>query len=546
MVRSVFLRMMLVVVLICMSVLSACTTKPAPVEPTSFQETPDTWWNQSVFYQIFVRSFYDSNGDGVGDFQGIIQKLDYLNDGDPSTTSDLGIQGIWLLPIHPSPSYHGYDVTDYYAVNPAYGTMDDFKQLLDEAHKRGIRIIMDLVINHTSEDHPWFQQALDPKSPYRDWYIWSKEKPQYLGPWSQVVWHMSPTGGYYYGVFWSGMPDLNYQNPKVGEEMEKIAGFWLKDVGVDGFRVDGARHLIEDGEIQANSDATHAWFKDFYQYVKGINPDAMIIGEVWDSVFAAVKYVKEDEFDLVFDFETASAILKGVGSGEARKITDAINFNYGTYPLGRTAPFLTNHDMDRIMSQLGRDEDKARVAASVMLTLPGVPFIYYGEEIGMIGTKPDEYIRTPMQWSGGKNAGFSIGLPWIGIKDDYPEKNVEQLSVMEDSLFTHYRRLVQVRNQSRVLQMGNILVVNTNDPNVYAVLRTWQGQLAFIVVNLGDEKVENLVLNRMDGISDGQYTLVPIFGEARSLSFSVSGDSGFSDLELGEIAPYQTIILAGE
>ena len=173
MVRSVFLRMMLVVVLICMSVLSACTTKPAPVEPTSNRETPDTWWNQSVFYQIFVRSFYDSNGDGVGDFQGIIQKLDYLNDGDPSTTSDLGIQGIWLLPIHPSPSYHGYDVTDYYAVNPAYGTMDDFKQLLDEAHKRGIRIIMDLVINHTSEDHPWFQQALDPKSPYRDWYILS-------------------------------------------------------------------------------------------------------------------------------------------------------------------------------------------------------------------------------------------------------------------------------------------------------------------------------------------------------------------------------------
>ncbi len=209
--------------------------------------------------------------------------------------------------------------------------------LLDEAHKRGIRIIMDLVINHTSEDHPWFQQALDPNLLIVIGISGQRE--------ATIFGTLEPGRVAYVSNRWLLLrrfdPGCRFKLPESQSwrKMEKIAGFWLKDVGVDGFRVDGARHLIEDGEIQANSDTTHAWFKDFYQYVKGINPDAMIIGEVWDSVFAAVKYVKEDEFDLVFDFETASAILKELVLVKPGRLRMRLISNYGTYPLGRTAPF---------------------------------------------------------------------------------------------------------------------------------------------------------------------------------------------------------------
>ncbi|HLF74078.1 MAG TPA: alpha-amylase family glycosyl hydrolase, partial [Anaerolineales bacterium] len=197
-------------------------SETAGVTPSAAPSEHYPWWNNSVFYEIFVRSFYDSNGDGVGDFNGITEKLDYLNDGDPDTTSDLGITGIWLMPIFPSPSYHGYDVTDYYAVNPEYGTMEDFRRLLTEADRRGIRIIIDLVLNHTSDQHPWFRSAVsDRNSPYRDWYLWSDTQPGYGGPWGQTVWHSSPTG-YYYGLFVDFMPDLNYDNPAVTDEAGKI------------------------------------------------------------------------------------------------------------------------------------------------------------------------------------------------------------------------------------------------------------------------------------------------------------------------------------
>jgi alpha-amylase len=189
--------------LLLLAVLAACA-KPAavPVQPvTGMPQGTDgySWWNDTVFYEIFVRSFYDSNGDGIGDFNGITAKLDYLNDGNPETTTDLGVTGIWLMPINPSPSYHGYDVTDYYAVNPDYGTMEDFQNLLDEAHARGIRVIMDLVLNHTSSKHPWFTSSWDPASPTHDWYIWSDTKPAYNGPWGQKVWYPSH-GQYYYAT----------------------------------------------------------------------------------------------------------------------------------------------------------------------------------------------------------------------------------------------------------------------------------------------------------------------------------------------------------
>jgi glycosidase len=198
----------------CASPTPTPTAPPATITPTA---TPDPyagtegfrWWNDTVFYEIFVRSFRDSDGDGIGDFNGIIEKLDYLE--------GLGIRGIWLMPINPSPSYHGYDVTDYYAVNPDYGTLEDFKRLLEEAHKRDIKIIIDFVMNHTSSKHPWFQQALTPGSPYHDWYVWSETDPGTLGPWGAKAWYRASNGQYYYAIFWDQMPDLNYENPAVRE-----------------------------------------------------------------------------------------------------------------------------------------------------------------------------------------------------------------------------------------------------------------------------------------------------------------------------------------
>ncbi|MGB0346259.1 MAG: alpha-amylase family glycosyl hydrolase, partial [Balneolaceae bacterium] len=204
------------------------------------------WWNEVVWYEIFVRSFYDSDGDGIGDFNGLTEKLDYLNDGDPNTDTDLGIGGIWLMPIHPSPSYHGYDVTDYRAINPDYGSMEDFKNFIVAANERGIKVIIDYVMNHTSTEHPWFQASAAGDSHFRDFYRWEESKPNYNGPWGQTVWHQR-NGDYYYGLFWGGMPDLNYENPAVKDSMFAISDFWIEEIGIDGFRQDAVLYIDEDG-----------------------------------------------------------------------------------------------------------------------------------------------------------------------------------------------------------------------------------------------------------------------------------------------------------
>ena len=215
------------------------STSPETEDIPDIQQQGETfWWNETVFYEIFVRSFYDSDGDGIGDIQGIIEKLDYLNDGNPETDDDLGITGIWLMPVAQSPSYHGYDVIDYETIEEDYGTNEDFQQLMEEAHNRGIKIIVDLVMNHCSSQHPWFVAASQNEPEYYDWFRWSNSYPGYMGPWGQQVWHMADNGKYYYGLFWGGMPDLNYENSEVKDEMWDIAEFWLTEMNVDGFRCD--------------------------------------------------------------------------------------------------------------------------------------------------------------------------------------------------------------------------------------------------------------------------------------------------------------------
>ena len=247
-------------------------------------------WNGRVWYEVFVRSFADGNGDGIGDLRGLTAKLDYLNDGDPATTSDLGITGLWLMPVMESPSYHGYDVIDYRKVEQDYGTSADFKALLAAAHKRGIKVIVDLVMNHTSSQNPWFKDAQTPGSKHDDWYVWATENPGYLGPDGQLVWHQLGKR-WFYGVFSENMPDLNLRNPAVTAELKDIARFWLQDMGVDGFRLDAAKHLIEDGRVQTNTPETLAWLKDFKASVDAAKPGSLLVGEVWDPASIAGSYV---------------------------------------------------------------------------------------------------------------------------------------------------------------------------------------------------------------------------------------------------------------
>lgn len=485
------------------------------------------WWNETIFYEVFVRSFYDSDGDGVGDLPGLIEKLDYLNDGDPNTSEDLGVTGLWLMPIMQSPSYHGYDVVDYYQVDDEYGTNADFQRLMEEAHQRGMRVIVDLVLNHTGRDHPWFQAAQAPNSDQRDWYIWSEERPSYQGPWGQVVWHPS-VHGYYYGVFGEGMPDLNYQNPAVTAQMLDVTRFWLEEMGADGFRLDAIKHLIEDGQTQENTAATHAWLEEFHQVYKEANPQAVAVGEAWSSTSEVVAYIG-DEVDLAFEFDLAQSILDTVDSRRRDNFTAALRQVTRSYPPGQYATFLTNHDQNRVLSQLNGDDGQAGLAATLLLTSPGVPFIYYGEELGMTGTKPDELIRRPMQWSVAEGGGFTSGRPWEALDRNYQERTVEGQAADSNSLLSLYRRLVQLRQSHPALQFGKWVEIESSTARVLAFLRHTAGEVILVVVNLGDEPISNYHLILENGPLTGPVQTALLFGQGTPAIPTVTDAGGFWD-----------------
>jgi len=502
------------------------------------------WWADAVFYEVFVRSFQDSDGDGIGDLRGLIERLDYLNDGDLSTADDLGVTALWLMPICESPSYHGYDVTDYYDVESDYGTLNDLRQLLDEAHARGIRVIIDLVLNHTSSSHPWFQASRGPASMYRDWYIWSDTLPSYTGPWGQRVWHFGGVG-FYYGLFWSEMPDLNYRNPAVSVQMFDVVRFWLDEVGVDGFRLDAIRHLIENGEQQENTVATHFWLKGLSAVAKGWNHDALLMGEVWDSPAAIVSYL-DHEMDLCFEFSLAGAILSGVRDGKRSEIEDALQTIQQTYPEGQYGTFLSNHDQERVMSQLKGNEAKAKLAASILLTLPGTPFVYYGEEIGMMGTKPDELIRTPMQWSAEQDRGFTTGIPWQSYSNPQSGNTVEVQSNQNDSLLSIYRALIRTRQANRVLQAGKLILVDVGHPSILSYLRVQDDSLVWVLHNLSAFNVRPSKMDAElpDSLDRGTSILATdLLGNVDPVVFRVAVDLGIDlDGEIPALSPYQTAI----
>ncbi len=468
---------------------SACTAATTPISKD---------WNERVWYEVFVRSFKDASGDGIGDLRGLTEQLDYLNDGDPATTTDLGVGGLWLMPIAESPSYHGYDVVDYRTVERDYGTNEEFKTFLAAAHERGIKVIVDLVMNHSSSEHPWFKDAATPGAKHDDWYVWEDEQPTWLGPGGQVVWH--PEGErWFYGVFWEGMPDLNLRSPAVTVEFEDVARFWLDDMGVDGFRLDAAKHLIEDGkDAQTNTPETKAWLAGFKDSVTAVDPDALLVGEVWDPPAIAAPYVP-DSLDMTFDFGLATGLRLALQNGRAAPLSTALGDTTAAWPANQNASFLSNHDQTRIMTELGGDPAAAKLAAFILLNAPGTPFVYYGEEIGMTGTKPDERIRTPMRWTAdAPAAGFSVVEPWQPLSEDPPTVSVASQSADPESLLTTYRDLVRLRNATPALRRGATTLVEGGAEPVIGWLRTTGEETLLVVVNVSDAPVADYGL-ALDG-----------------------------------------------
>jgi glycosidase len=472
---------------------AACSHNTLPAPAGGLSKNTTQWWRDGVCYEVFVRSFYDSDGDGIGDLRGLTSRLDYINDGNPASTTSLGANCIWLMPIDKSMSYHGYDVVDYYHVDSRYGTDDDFRTLVTEAHKRGIHVIVDFVPNHTGSENPWFQAALrDPGSPYRDWYRWSKTLPVQKGPWGQEAWHKSPIRDeYYYGVFWHEMPDLNYENPAVRSEMQKVLTYWLKDMHADGFRFDAIPYLVEEGNQLQHSPGTHDVLRQMASAIRTEAPGSFTVGEMTDESPVVMQTYYPDQLDSYFAFGLARATMNAAASGSARGFFKEVALANARYPSGRWSPFLTNHDQPRVMTVLG-DEAKARVAASAMLMLPGMPFVYYGEEIGMVGPKPDETIRTPMQWSSAPNGGFTTRTPWEPLQPDWKTKNVAAQDSSRQSLLNHYRKLIQLRNANPALSGGPLTLLGTQDTTgtIVTWLRSWRDEAFLIVVNFGPRESE--------------------------------------------------------
>lgn len=519
---------------------------PPPPPPVVLIDTTSTittgWWNDAVFYEVFVRSFYDANADGNGDINGLIQKLDYLNDGNPGTNTDLGVTALWLMPIMQSPSYHGYDVMDYRTIETDYGSNNDFKALIAAAHARGIKVIIDYVMNHTSEQHPWFtQSAGSTSSPYRNWFRWSATNPGGTGPWGQTLWY-NRNSAYYYALFWSGMPDLNYETPAVKTEMFDIARFWLQDMNVDGFRLDAVKYIFESSSVVEDAPATLQFFQDFRAFYKSVNPNALAVGEAWTSTDKVVKYVQNDRLDFCFEFDLASAIINAVNGGSSLDLNNKLTEVIATFPGLQYGTFLTNHDQDRVMSVFGGNETKAALACQLLLTLPGVPFIYYGEEIGTMGGKPDENIRTPLQWNSSPAAGFTTGTPWRNPQTDYTVRNISADQLYPNSLWQTYRKMIAIRNNELALRRGSYLPLTSNAGTAVTFMRKYKSQGIIVAANLGTAPAGNLTISLSPGsFPAGNYTLTDQLTNAQ-VNLVINADGGFSNQSLGNLAGRATVV----
>ena len=502
-----------------LAIFNKCPKGPNSDKPIDYPDTTGKlfWWNNAVFYEIFVRSFADSDGDGIGDFQGIINKINYLNDQNPKTQTDLGIEGIWLMPMMESTSYHGYDVEDYYAVERDYGSLQDFQRLLDTCHAHGIKVIIDLVINHTSVKHPWFKKSAANDATYRNWYRWNANPPSNLGPWGQTLWHRNnQRNSNYYGIFWSGMPDLNFEEPAVFEEIEKITQFWL-DLGVDGFRLDAIKYLDEDGTKVENTPETFQYLKALRNHVEGIYSEAFLVGEVWDATPKILPYVADTTLNSCFDFDLANALRDAIFRQESTTLNAHAIYMQEVYPRSSFSTFLSNHDQDRIFSVLNQNE-RAKLAAAMYLSMPGIPFIYYGEEIGLTGTGDHLNIRTPMQWDATSKSGFTSGTPWRGFAQTPGSNNVKSQQEDGQSLWNHYRNWVDVRRKYPALQTGIYWPVSLGSDALWSFQRTHarghESQLLWVVHNLSSGTIVLSDSSSQTQLSAGTWYVFGAFDES--------------------------------
>ncbi|MGI8704089.1 MAG: alpha-amylase family glycosyl hydrolase [Candidatus Limnocylindrales bacterium] len=470
-----------------------------------------SWWRHGVFYQIYPRSFQDSDGDGVGDLPGITARLNHLNDGTPGS---LGIDAIWISPFYRSPmADFGYDVADYRDVDPRFGTLHDFDELLGQAHQRGIRVIVDLVPNHTSDQHPWFQEARSSlHNPKRDWYVWADPKPDGSPPngWRSVFKPVGPawtldkaTGQYYLHLFLPQQPDLNWWNPEVRTAMDEVMRFWL-DRGADGFRVDVAAALVHDPRLREEPTASGArrrWPRYWglpdvheihrhWRKLLDASGDHMAVGEVSnDPARRLVRYYgRNDELHLSFYFHFMQQPWK---AGAFRR---AVAEFEGALPEGTWPNYtLSNHDRPRAASRYG--PGSARVAMMMLLTLRGTPFIYYGEEIAMtdVPVPADRVVdvdgrdpeRTPMQWDSSDGAGFTSGSPWLPIGPDSGTVNVERQRDDPASMLSFTRRLSWFRRSSAALRWGRFQAIGSSR-TVFAFLREAPGERLLIALNFSE------------------------------------------------------------
>lgn len=515
------------------------------------------WWRDAVFYEIFVRSFADAStgplaGDGIGDFAGLIERLDYLNDGRGAEGKSLGVTALWLMPVHPSPSYHGYDVSDYFAVNPEFGDRELFQRFLAEAHRRGIRVIIDLVLNHASSEHPWFRAAVDegPGGPKRELFRFSEVPRELFGPWEQRVWH--PVAGrehdFYYGVFSADMPDWNFNHPRVTEHHRKAAEFWLREVGIDGFRLDAVRYFHEIGDELQDTPATRQWLKEFTEFCHSVKPGSFVIAENTARMTEVARSIRGGAVDSAFEFDLARATIESVRLRTPAILEGALRRLDELYEGGSPwATLLTNHDQERARTQLNDSEPLTRLATKLLFTLPGVPFVYYGEEVGMRAGKPDPELRTPMPWTGEPpNAGFAApGVrAWKLPQPDFAQVNIARQIDDPKSMLSLYRTLIRLNAGSPALRRGENLEITASDRGVYAEMRQASGEVVLVLGNFSSQPRSGPELTATTSPLRPDWTLREELAQAEIVSPTLEEDGGFAQWRpLEELAPESVYVI---
>ena len=537
------------------------------------------WWHDAVVYQIYPRSFLDSNNDGIGDLNGIISKLDYLK--------ELGINVIWLSPVYQSPmDDNGYDISDYQAIAEEFGTMEEMKRLMDEAKERDIKIVMDLVVNHTSDEHRWFEQARSSKdNPYRDYYIWRDAQPDGSAPDDQgsifggSAWQWDElTQQYYFHLFSKRQPDLNWENPKVQEEVHTMMNWWI-DLGIGGFRLDVIDLIGKeiDKGITGNGPRLHKLLQQMNQATFG-NKDLLTVGETWGATPEIAKlYSGQDrnELSMVFQFEHITLTWENGDKWnpiplDLREFKNVLTkWQLELADGGWNSLFWNNHDLPRLVSKYGDDKhfrvESAKMLATCLHFLKGTPYIYQGEEIGMTNVafdNLDQYkdiethnfykvktesgvthehmmdaihensrdnARTPMHWNNQTNAGFSEGTPWIELNPNYPEINVESALADPGSIFYHYKTLIELRKAHPAIVYGSFIPVFEEHDKVFAYVRELDGEQLFVVCNFSGD---SLTLDVPEQYRTQTATcLINNYGEVSSL-----------DTQLN-LAPYEAFTL---